>query len=273
MDVILNMSHPDIQLDDKHRYTVNGELFPSVTQIISATVPKDLSYWGMKVGVAGVCILYDRHKLNRKIHVEDVDDVVQQLVFEKLTTNHIYQSRGRSGITIHQALEDFGRKGVVPDPLAFPQEDLERVCGLARWILETSPRFVAQEVQTASLKYQYAGTFDARVIFGAGEYKGKECLVDLKTSKYVYPESHFPQLEAYEAAELECGEEPTDYRLVLHLPEDGIWTMTPSCDTLDDFLVLLEHYKTLQPRKLRIREAKKLAKQAAKVAKIEESVS
>lgn len=259
---------PTIELDEKHVYTVNGEVYPSVTQIISATVPKDLTWWGMRIGVAGVCILYDRGKLNRKIHITDVDDVVQQLTNEKITVNHIYQHRGRSGITIHKAMEDWGREGKVPDPSAFPQEDQERVSGLARWILDTSPTFIGQEVQTASLKYQYAGTFDARVLFGAGKYKGQTCLVDLKTSKYVYPESHYPQLEAYEAAELECGEEPTDARLVLHLPEDGDWTMSPSCDTLDDFLVLLQHYKSVRERRERVKEIKKLAKAASKLEKI-----
>lgn len=263
---------PDIQLDEKHVYRVNDEVYPSVTQIISQTVPKDLTWWGMKVGVAGVCMLYDRGKLNRKIQASDVDDVVTMMTYEKLTTNHIYKTRGLSGTTIHEALENWGRKGEVPDPQAFPLVDQERVSGLARWILDTSPRFIEQEVRTASLKYKYAGTFDARIVFESGEYKGKECLVDLKTSKYVYPESHFPQLEAYEYAEVECGEKPTDERLILHIAENGDWTMARSCDTIDDFLVLLQHYKSLQERKARIKEAKKLAKQAAKAELLQDSV-
>lgn len=262
---IIHLMRPKIELDEKHIYTVDGVVYPSVTQIISSTVPKDLTWWGMRVGVAGVCILYDRGKLNRKIRPADVDSVVQQLTYEKLTTNHIYKTRGVSGTTIHQALEDWGREGKVPDPMEFPEADQERVSGLARWILDTSPRFIAQEVRTASIKNRYAGTYDARIYFEAGEYKDKECLVDLKTSKYVYPESHFPQLEAYEAAEIECGESPTDARLILHIAENGDWTMSPSCDTIDDFLVLLKHYHSLQERKVRIKEAKKLAKQAAKL--------
>lgn len=260
------MSRPVIELDEKHIYRVNGEIFPSVTQVISSTVPRDLTWWGMRVGVAGVAILFERGKWHRKLRLNDVDDVIQLLIWEKLTTNHIYESRGESGITIHKAMEDWGREEKIPDPEEFPDYDRARVAGLARFILETKPQFIDQEVKTASLTYKYAGTYDARLIFGAGEYQGKHCLLDLKTSKYVYPESHFPQLEAYEFAEQECEQEPTDCRLVLHLPEDGDWTLTPSCDTIDDFLVLLEHHKSLKARKERMKAIRREQKEREKLA-------
>jgi hypothetical protein len=45
--------------------------------------------------------------------------------------------------------------------------------------------------------------------------------LDLKTSKGVYPESHFRQLAAYERAGVECGEDPTDSQGIVRLASDG----------------------------------------------------
>jgi hypothetical protein len=80
--------------------------------------------------------------------------------------------------------------------------------------------------------------------------------VDAKTGKYVYPESQFPQLEAYEYAEIESGMPASDNRLVLHLPMVGSWTLTPSRDTIDDFLVLMAHYASVLNRRERMKEWK-----------------
>jgi hypothetical protein len=245
---------PKIEFNEEaHKYFVEGEEYPSVTTIIKATVPVELSWWGMEVGVAGVAVLIRRGLFPRPY---DPAHVVELLKEQNLTTNSIFWKRGESGTAIHKAFEDYGKTGKIPDLNDFPEEDHNRVGNLAAFILENEPEFVEQEIRTASLKYRYAGTFDARLKFHAGEYKGKECAVDIKTGKYVYPESQFPQLEAYENAEVEAGMAPTDYRLVLHLPVVGSWTLTPSCDTIDDFLVLMDHWRTVIARRQRLKEWK-----------------
>jgi hypothetical protein len=119
-------------------------------------------------------------------------DVLKQLLKqEKLTTNHLFRARGDSGLSIHKAFENYGKDGTVPNPADFPYFDRGRIRSLAQWLLDNRPVFLQNEVQTASLEYRYAGTFDALISFEAGDYRGKKAILDLKTSKHVYPESHF----------------------------------------------------------------------------------
>jgi hypothetical protein len=259
----VGMSRPEIEFDEaKHRYTINGEIYPSVTTIISATVPKDLSWWGMRVGVTGVHILAQRGRL--PIPIPQPDHLEELLKQERLTTNNIFRDRGDSGISIHKAFENYGISGEVPEPDNFPHFDRGRIRSLAQWLLDNRPVFIANETQTASVEHKYAGTYDALITFEAGDYKGKTAIVDLKTSKYVYPESHFPQLEAYREAEREAGEDPGDCGLILHLPESDPATLHRSLDTFDDFRVLLEHYKAVLARRERLKQFKRAEKRRLK---------
>lgn len=259
------MSRPTIVFDeDKHKYTVNGEIYPSVTTIIGATVPKDLSWWGMRVGCEGIYTMlhdpnYDATWRRGFEEAESPQDYVELLKLAKLTTNHLMRKGGEKGDLLHKALEHYALLGEVPDPLTAPPEQRPRYFALAGWLLENDPEFIANEVRTASVKHRYAGTFDFRARFRRGEFKGKTGLVDLKTTKYIYPESQFPQLEAYEAAEIECGADPTDFRAVLHLPPEGPAAMAPSVDNFNDFLVLLRHYHSIQARRFKTDKRRKRA--------------
>lgn len=253
------MSRPKIEFnEEKHRYFVEGEEYPSVTTIIKATVPVELSWWGMEVGVGGVAILIQRGLFPRPY---DPAVVVELLKQQNLTTNSIFWKRGESGTAIHKAFEDYGKTGKIPQLDDFPPEDHNRISQLAGFILDNRPEFIEQEVRTASLKYRYAGTFDARVKFEAGEYKKKECILDVKTGKYVYPASQFPQLAAYENAEVEAGYKPSDHQLVLHLPAVGLATLTPSSDTIGDFMALMDHYSTVLARRERLKTWKAAEKE------------
>lgn len=248
------MPRPKIEFDEaKHKYLVEGEKYPSVTTIIKATVPVELAWWGMEVGVAGVALLIKRGVLPRPF---DPSVVIERLKEQNVTVNDVFWKRGESGIAIHQAVQDYGETGKIPNLDDFPEEDHNRIKELAGFLIENRPEFIEQEVRTASLQYRYAGTLDARVLFHAGEYKDKTCLMDVKTGKYVYPASQFPQLEAYEHAEVESGFHPTDHRLVLHLPAVGPATLTPSCDSIRDFVALMGHYQTVLARRERLKEWK-----------------
>lgn len=259
------MPRPKIVFDEaKHKYTVNGEIYPSVTTIIGATVPKDLSWWGMRVGCEGIySLLFDpardsswREAFERS---ESPQDLVDLLKLAKLTTNHLMRKGGDKGNLLHKALEYYATEYEIPDPMVAPREERPRYFALAKWLLENDPQFLASEVRTASVKHRYAGTYDFKAYFQRGAYKGKTGLVDLKTTKYVYPESQFPQLEAYENAEVESGEEPTDFRAVLHLPPEGDAVMALSTDNFNDFLVLLKHYHSIQARKMKTDKRRKRA--------------
>lgn len=247
-----------VRKPDRSGYLVGDdpEPYASVTTIISKTVPKELGWWGMTVGVAGVMWLIETQHLNVDPYgnlrisgfkepiqgdgQEAVAQVVDLLKAHKLTVNHRMNAAGDRGTLIHDSLERYGKTGEVDD--AMPP-------ALARWLIGNRPEFLASEVATASMEHRYAGTFDLRARLHAGKYKGQIGLIDLKTTKRVYPDSHFPQLEAYEQAERELGEPPTDFRAVLHLPHEGEVRLVFSTDTFEDFRVLLEHWRSIERRK------------------------
>ncbi len=71
-------------------------------------------------------------------------------------------------------------------------------------------------------------------------------LVDLKTSKRVYPKSHFPQLAGYELASVEMGFPPTDAQFVLNTHPDGTYDFKRSWATPDDFIAFCDAMRAIK---------------------------
>lgn len=221
--------------------------FPSVTNIIKATVPKELAWWGMQVGCAGVAEL-----ISRGVRPHENGELwVAQLSAAKLTVNDTLKAAGRRGTEVHDILEAYGKTGNLPDYVSDHAAGYARALGL--FLLENNPEFLVQETMTASLKHKYAGTFDGKCVFQSGKFRSRYCMIDLKTSKKVYKDQHHPQIEAYEYSEVELGEDPTELRIIVRLAENGKYQMSVSTDTFDDFYVLLKHYESIQARKARPR--------------------
>jgi hypothetical protein len=239
-----------LTMDSKHRYTCacagcNGKVYRSVTTILGQSVPKDFgvaAWYGQTIGVAGTLTLLER---DFNLKGLDPQHVVKLLTTNRLTVNHTKQKAADRGTAVHAALEAYATEGTIPTPSHFPEADRGYVRGLAKFITEHKPEFVASEVQVLSTEHSYAGTFDllAWITFN-GERRFS--LLDLKTSKWVYPTSHFPQLEAYEGARVEAGETPTDLRAVLWITAEGRMEVVPSTATFDDFLALRRSAEVLQ---------------------------
>jgi hypothetical protein len=235
--------------DHKYRCTCGsaecaGKVFKSVTTILGKAVPKDLSWWGMQIGAAGAHVLttrgYDFTKLKPT-------DVVAALQTEKLTVRDQLTAGGIRGTAVHEALEAYATKGTIPLAATFPEQDRGYVRGLAKFFTTYEPEFVATEVRVLSLAHEFAGTYDflafvkARLVSIKRPRARKERLFlvpdadarllirgDLKTSKWVYPASHFAQLEAYEGADVEMGGKPSDVRAVLHVTRAGGMELVPA---------------------------------------------
>jgi hypothetical protein len=236
---------PEIRRDAKHAYYVGEETepWPSVTTVISATTAKDaLGWWGQKVACDGIVEMLRRGVLGT---FSTGEELVEMLKANKLTVNHVLSGSAQRGARIHGLLEHYGKTGEIIPPEEFPENYRGQIGALATWILANDPEFLGQEVMTCSPTHRYAGTLDLRC-----RIDGKTYLVDLKTSKRVYP-THFVQLEAYEHAEVELGEEPSDIRAVLHLPEGGEARLVevPATYSVDDFLCLLQSYNRMQLHK------------------------
>jgi hypothetical protein len=234
---------------ESHTYTVNGEAgYPSVTEVLKATVVKPFSvaaWYGYKLGA-----LAARDAINGDggLLLMD-DDAVYDAAKKVRNPNSVLTKAGARGTAIHEALEAYAKHGTVPSPEDFEEEDRKRIYGIAGWLLDNRPEFIGSEIRTCSLEHRFVGTLDGYVRFEDGEFKGKTSRLDFKTSKRVYPEEHFCQLAAYEHAEVELGEDPSDLRLVIHIPESGRVKAVKADYSFQDFRVLLDVYKRGKERR------------------------
>jgi hypothetical protein len=260
------MSAPEIKFypgppaTDRRYYTVNGVEVPSVTQILDCLHKPALVWWGMTTGVEGVCALIKANAI--EFQTAEPADVVAALTQHKLTVNHVRDRAGVRGSGAHQALEDFMRTRKIPALGDYPEADQGYIRALAAFLFDHQPEPLAVEHMVGSVTHGYAGRYDLRCRIG-----DRVGLLDAKTSKRVYPESHFPQLEAYEAAAVECGSDPTDFRAVLRLGADGKYELAESTASFEDFLGIKAAYDALARIKQGVKERKAEQKAAAKAAK------
>lgn len=150
------------------------------------------------------------------------------------------------GLALHDIFEAWAEQQRVPVASDYPEEYRGYIRSLAGWLAEHNPEFVASEVVVGSARHRYAGRMDSVVVMRVG---GRRRRIDLKTSKAVYPRSHFPQLKAYEAADVEMGHEPTDEQGILRLDGAGAPAQYVAAEgvTLDDFLALLTAHRSQHP--------------------------
>jgi len=236
---------------------------PSVTDILKVLDKPQLIWWGMKMGVEGLAKIYrfdPTGLVSREMEDLLTDSLVERLADARLTVNHLAGQASNRGISVHQALEAWMSEGRVPKEGDYAQENRGFIRGLARFLSDIQVVPDGSEIMVGSLEHGFAGRYDARirveeeceVVFKNTPVRGAHTailkpgtyLVDLKTGKDVYPHTHYRQLEAYELASVECGYEPTDYRAVLQVSEDGKYQFARSTATAEDFLCVLEVYKS-----------------------------
>ena len=269
--------------EPKRFYLVDGQEVPSVTQVLN-TLDKSgpLIWWGQGVAVDGVVELFRRgrlHLVGNEVCLWDgwnwvlpqEKALVSLLVEEKLSTNHVRDHAANRGLAVHDAFETWATTGTRPDPSIFPDEERGYVLGLLAFLDDVNPEPLAAEVMVGSVEHGYAGRYDIRlrvpaecqVVFHRTPKRGPRyatlkpgvLLGDLKTSKDVYV-THSLQLEAYEAASIECGYEPTEARGILNVTADGHYKFVRSRATADDFLCVLAVYRMLE----RLNDASKTRK-------------
>lgn len=255
-------NHPDVP----------GIDVPSVTTVLGVLDKSGpLVWWAMKVGIDGVLALLDKTVVRpEEIVGTSVEELVQLLTEHKLTVNHVKDAAADRGVNVHSVLESWAEDGSRPFNLeAWPEHERGYVEGLDRFFGAISHKYAGDstlraEVMVGSLEHLYAGRYDLRLTLTepvelvtksypkkqdrvetvpAGSY-----LLDLKTSKRVY-DTHFLQLEAYEKASVECGYDPTDYRGVVHVTEDGRYELVLNTEwTFDDFAVIRKAYAVMKER-------------------------
>lgn len=252
---------------------------PSVTTVLEVLDKPGLPWWGMKIGVAGALELH-RSGILRELPfngqrvlavpgpvgegvaglvVAGVDQIVDHLTKSKLTVNHVRDTAGDRGQSVHDALETWSKESTKPSPDMFPPNERGYVEGLLAFLHDVQPESEAVEVTVGSVKHGFAGRYDNRlrvpkdceVVVHRTPVKGPQYktlkagsyLADLKTSKDIYPTKHYRQLEGYEGASIECGYAPTDGRFVIHVNAEGEYKVGLSTATYEDFLGVLSVWK------------------------------
>lgn len=185
------------------------------------------------------------------------DQLVDMLNVQKLTTNHVKEKAGERGQSVHDAFETWAKGGGPPDPEMYPPTEQGYIFGFLAFLSDVpSIQTEGTEVLVASREYGFAGRYDwrgfttepHRVVFHHTPVKGPQYrilqpgkgIIDLKTSKDVYPNSHFRQLEAYEKGGVESGYGETDWRAILHVDADGNYKLVRSTATFEDFRLVLD---------------------------------
>lgn len=224
-----------------HAYTVNGDSVPSVTQVLGILDKPALMNWAARVTAEGAYRLIKRKGYELPSSARDFQDDMRRYGYDHRSQTKAAQERG---VDVHTILQDWAESQRLPAISDYPHDRRGYIRGLARFLMEHQPRFVEAERLVASLKHGFAGRRDTVAI--VEDLDGRRCLLDLKTSKGIYPSSMFRQLAAYELAGVECGEPPTDMQGIVRVGADGEYEIAWSDATAEDFLSVLRVWKDEQ---------------------------
>ncbi len=182
-----------IDFDPKrHQYLVNGEVFPSVTQILSIIDKSGpLVSWA-----ANITVKYIQSNLQEKegrIFVGGIELSAMNAskILQRAKKEHsiIKNDAADIGRAAHAEIEKMIRTGEAPTTMD------PRVCNAVKaymaWAAENAflPQF--SERRVCLISHKVAGTVDC-----VGQLRGKRVLIDFKTSNSIYPEMEL-QVAAY----------------------------------------------------------------------------
>lgn len=243
-----------------HSYSIEGEKLPGISTIAKVGGFEETfgiaSAWGFRVGYEGAWeAVYGEtgRGIDWECDPPTKDELRTELKKRGLTPWSQRDKAAARGNWVHDVLEALGQSGDIPDLSGFPDEVAGHARAVLRWFIDYRPEFVSTEVQVTSLEHRFSGRYDirAKVRFeescGGCEFCDGEgwcpeewlCLIDLKTSKDVYPLTHFPQLAGYELASVEMGFPATDAQFVLNTKPDGTYQFVRSWATAEHFLAYL----------------------------------
>jgi hypothetical protein len=156
--------------EEKHRYTVDGEFVPSVTQIIQLQDPFEAGpWWGMRTGFAAIVRLLQSGGISYgALMQEDPDRLLkggsitleQAVVKAQLTCNHVKEERGDEGTAIHHAINTIAQTGSPPRLSDFDPELRGYIQAFSKWYVDQDPDIIWQELILGSREHRYAGRAD-----------------------------------------------------------------------------------------------------------------
>jgi hypothetical protein len=249
--------------DSRYYYVeVNGveHKLISVTTVLNILSKPALIPWAFKLGVEET--LAALHEIEGGIPAYDR---IYAAIKENQGTPKDRSGEGASrGTELHAVLESRIAGGLqdIPEDIAtmamgatmtYP----EYVASLDKFIYDYEPEWHESELKVVNLELGYAGMLDAVCTIHKQPSRkrhenlvGKKIILDLKTNNEgrVYPEAHFPQIDAYATAYVSMGYEPHDREAILAI---GPKTYSVGVNYFEGecFLPILQAYQVLDRSK------------------------
>lgn len=202
-------------------YEVDGELFPSVTHILTAINKPALVPWAAKVEreactAAAAALYQDLHATGQTFPASWFLTELHARLGQVKAHTRTLEKAGDIGAQAHHAIEWMLRRAIRADagPRPFVSEPaLIAVRAFKAWAVSVELKPVLIERTVYSKRHRYAGTLDllARV-------RGVLTMISLKTGKAIYAEA-FLQEAAYSAALVEMGYLAPTASIVIRLPK------------------------------------------------------
>lgn len=203
-----------VEYPNYHRYKIDGKWAIGVTTALKG-IPKDaLKYWAAKTVATHVV-----ENINDVKRMLDAGGAGPTINYLKEVPNQKRDDAAVRGTDVHALAEKYIRGEEIEVPLHLQPY----VQGYADYIQDWNPTTLHEELVVASRTHGYAGTLDSiQDVPGLGR-----CLVDYKTSNYVFGE-HVLQVAAYRYADVFIDADgvehpmiPVDRAFILHIkPHD-----------------------------------------------------
>ena len=195
VDALIEPPYKIWQLNSKgHRYyyrydeSGNPEFFPSVTTILSQTLPKSpfLINWIANKGIEEA----ERYKGERAAY-----GTFMHAAFEELLINRAYDLDGLKG-----KLKSYIENNRLPDDFIYYADDLKKdVLAFAQFVLDYDVRPLAVEIALVHPYYKYAGMIDCpcTMLAKIGSDERINVIVDFKSGRKGFYEEAEIQLHLY----------------------------------------------------------------------------
>jgi hypothetical protein len=208
----------DVPLRRAGLYFIEGvdEPLPSVTSILGLIPKPALEYWKIKQAV--IAALTDPSL--------SIEEAISAIYVKR-------DKAGTEGSDAHRIINHFAADGDKGEE--YHGKIKAYIDAYRRFCKEVEHRVIQSEQVVYNRKYKYAGTLDAVI-----QTKDRRALLDYKTSNYIAEEYHL-QLVAYREALKEMNS-PVDGAMILHLKEDGTYSLIESNGDFDVFLAALKIY-------------------------------
>lgn len=189
---------------------------PSVSTLLDAICPKPgLAPWSEARGIEGAIQAVRAGEIAADDPLERGVEIVRTL---KLGAEGARNKAATRGLDVHELLEEYMQTGSAPRFAGRPVEHHGYIQALSKWLLHAQPQPVAIEHLVCSRTQGYAGRLDLR----ARDQLGRLITWDAKTQERagIYLGAH-TQVNLYERAAIESGDEPADELMVVVFAADG----------------------------------------------------